>query len=305
MNEMGLMERLANLSLPTVVITVLVLLGIRFALGKHPNKVVRGIAETAESLAIAMALVFLLIKPFIVQSFYIPSDSMMPTLRQRDHLMVNKFLFRFREPKPGEIIVFRAPAEASQDHMEHDFIKRVVAVPGDVVRVTGGYLQAGEEQIHHQTLRLSLSGYAERGKDGFVKLTDSAVLMDGKPIPKSDLEFALGLKPGTPLKFVPGKVIVNNKTLDEPFIAEDPDQDYPILTEDPYSGNPTPRTPQEWLTDDNGKTAVRIPPGRLLVMGDNRNNSNDARFWGLLERSRVMGKAWIIFWPLNRIRWIH
>jgi len=40
-------------------------------------------------------------------------------------------------------------------------------------------------------------------------------------------------------------------------------------------------------------------------MGDNRNDSNDARFWGLLDRKRVLGKAMFIFWPLNRIRIVH
>jgi len=65
-----------------------------------------------------------------------------------------------------------------------------------------------------------------------------------------------------------------------------------------------PDTPREWVIDDHGIPAVKIPPGRLLVMGDNRNNSNDCRFWGLLERQRVMGKAWFIFWPLNRMRCI-
>ena len=50
---------------------------------------------------------------------------------------------------------------------------------------------------------------------------------------------------------------------------------------------------------------VKIPKGRLLVMGDNRNDSNDARFWGLLERERVLGKAMVIFWPLGRMRIVH
>jgi signal peptidase I len=40
-------------------------------------------------------------------------------------------------------------------------------------------------------------------------------------------------------------------------------------------------------------------------MGDNRNDSNDSRYWGPLDRSRIMGKAEVIFWPLNRIRILH
>ena len=46
---------------------------------------------------------------------------------------------------------------------------------------------------------------------------------------------------------------------------------------------------------------ITLKPGELYVMGDNRNNSNDSRFWGTLPRNRVIGKAFLRFWPLNRI----
>ncbi len=46
---------------------------------------------------------------------------------------------------------------------------------------------------------------------------------------------------------------------------------------------------------------LRVPNGALFVMGDNRNNSNDGHKWGPLDRSRVVGKAMVIFWPPGRI----
>ncbi|MBP6965431.1 MAG: signal peptidase I [Armatimonadetes bacterium] len=97
-------------------------------------------AEVVESAMIAIALVFLLIRPFVVQAFFIPSPSMSPTLMEGDHILVNKLIYRFREPRAGEIIVFRAPPEASNDGVEKDFIKRLVAVPGDVIEVRDGQL---------------------------------------------------------------------------------------------------------------------------------------------------------------------
>jgi signal peptidase I len=50
---------------------------------------------------------------------------------------------------------------------------------------------------------------------------------------------------------------------------------------------------------------VTLKPGQLWVMGDNRNDSNDSRYWGPLDRDRVIGKASFIFWPLDRIRLLH
>ncbi len=97
--------------------------------------------EYAEAIIIALALA-LFIRTFVVQAFKIPSGSMIPTLEIGDHILVNKFLYGFRipytqirllpftRPERGDIIVFVYPQDTSKD-----FIKRVIAVEGDVVEV--------------------------------------------------------------------------------------------------------------------------------------------------------------------------
>jgi signal peptidase I len=104
--------------------------------------------------AFAIALI---IKTFVVQAFYIPSESMQNTLLVNDRVLVSKFIYKFRDPRPGDIVVFVAPASASGSlppapggisgflnsmkeglglpSSQRDFIKRVVAVGGDTVQV--------------------------------------------------------------------------------------------------------------------------------------------------------------------------
>jgi len=296
---MSITERLANLSTPTVIITVLVLFAIRYLLLKYyKTPVGKSIAETAESLGVAMALVFLIIRPFLVQAFFIPSASMHPTLLEHDHILVNKLLYRFREPRLRDVIVFRSPPEADDTHQERDYIKRVIAVPGDTVRITPGYIVVGEQQYGHDELNGALAGYKPVGGDGKVKLFNDGVFVDGRLVSKAEVAAAVGAS-GKKVKIFPGVVYLNGKALKESYTAEDPARPYP----DP--GGSAKVSPDKWVVvDKQHNRVVKIPKGKLLVMGDNRNDSNDARIWGLLDRDRIHGKAMFVFWPINRIRWI-
>ena len=114
-------EWLANVSTGYVIAAIAILLVARLILERYKSPIGKSMAEVVESAMIAIALVFLLIRPFVVQAFFIPSPSMSPTLMEGDHILVNKLIYRFREPKAGEIIVFRAPPEASNDGVEKDF----------------------------------------------------------------------------------------------------------------------------------------------------------------------------------------
>ena len=203
------MDWLANITLPYILAAVAVLAIARFCLGKYKSSMAKQASEITESLLIAVVLVFLVIRPFIVQAFYIPSGSMLPTLYIRDHLLVNKFIYRFSEPKHGDIVVFKSPPGVSNDGQERDFIKRLMGVPGDVIQVKKG------------------------------------------------------------------GVYRNGKRLKEPYLLEPQ-----IMYEMP---------------------PVKVPVGRLFVMGDNRNSSNDSHVWGTLDRNRVLGKALVRFWPLDRL----
>jgi signal peptidase I len=78
-------------------------------------------------------LVAIVVRAFVMQTFYIPSPSMQHTLNINDRVLVNKLVYDFRDPERGEIVVFKAPPEWRSDPGEVDFIKRVIGVGGDHV----------------------------------------------------------------------------------------------------------------------------------------------------------------------------
>jgi signal peptidase I len=78
-------------------------------------------------------LVAVLVRAFVLQTFYIPSPSMEHTLNVLDRVLVNKLVYDFRDPHRGEIIVFKAPTEWQSGAEGEDFIKRIIGVPGDHV----------------------------------------------------------------------------------------------------------------------------------------------------------------------------
>ncbi|MBU1888093.1 MAG: signal peptidase I, partial [Candidatus Omnitrophica bacterium] len=85
--------------------------------------------EWVEPIVIAVVLA-LIIRTFVVQAFKIPTGSMRPTLMEGDRILVNKFIYKFREPVRGDVIVF-----VSSEDKKKDFIKRLVGLPGEEIEI--------------------------------------------------------------------------------------------------------------------------------------------------------------------------
>ena len=93
------------------------------------------------SIVVAVVLAFL-IRQFVVELYIVDGPSMRPTLQSQQRLVVNKFIYRFREPEKGEILVFQYPRDPSRD-----FIKRVIAVPGDTVEIKEGRVLVNDQVL--------------------------------------------------------------------------------------------------------------------------------------------------------------
>lgn len=85
------------------------------------------------SVVITALVLAVFIRTFMVETYVVQGPSMMPTLRDGERLLVNKLVYRFSKPQRGDVIVFRYPLEPSRD-----YIKRVIAVEGDVIEIRTG-----------------------------------------------------------------------------------------------------------------------------------------------------------------------
>lgn len=272
-----LTERIASIGLPTVLLILIVLTAARLAFHASRVAVLRAAGDLFESLIVAVALVFLILRPLVVQSFFIPSGSMRPTLWEGDHILVNKLVYRFQNPRRGEVLVFRAPREAAPD--EKEFIKRLVGVPGDTIEVREGYVAVGNTIFTRNEIRATLGemgSVEEMAREELppLRLTADAIYLGDKRVLPSDFARRVG-KPEFSVDIEPGRVFRNGHMLTEYYVAEDAQYHMP----------PT-----------------RVPPGHFFVMGDNRNQSHDSHIWGMLPHNRVIGRAECVFWPFTHCK---
>lgn len=111
-----------------------------------------GIGRTAlEWLAVIACgvLIALTAQAFLVQAFWIPSESMVPTLEVGDRVLVNKLAYKTHDVNHGDLIVFERPPEAAQAGQENikDLIKRVIAVSGDTIEARDGLVYVNGERV--------------------------------------------------------------------------------------------------------------------------------------------------------------
>ncbi|CAM4279003.1 signal peptidase I [Paenibacillus endophyticus] len=177
------------------------------------------IVEWIKALVIAVVLVFL-IRQFLFSPFIVDGPSMQPNFETGERLIVNKILYSIREPKFGEVVVFDVPEQGRK------FIKRVIGVPGDKIKLDGDDLY------------------------------------------------------------------INDKKIDEPYLKE--------AIEAAHANGQ--------LYNEKGATSdvadLVVPEDTIFALGDNRSDSTDSRVIGFVSDKEIVGRADIIFWPLNKLEFI-
>ncbi len=187
------------------------------------------------ALALGLALA---IQAWLIKPYQIPSESMEPTLDVGQRVLVNRFIYDFKDPKIGDIVVFHPPAGADsgtecgvkvngREPMEvgeacpkptaaessQTFIKRIVAGPGDKLSIKEGH---------------PVVNGVEKAEESYIKPCGNASICN---LPKT----------------------------------------------------------------------ITVPPGHYFMMGDNRGESDDSRFWGPVPEDWIIGEAFFTYWPPDRI----
>ena len=244
------------------------------AAGKEPSVVSEPATVDYARSFFPVALVVLLLRSFVFEPFRIPSDSMMPTLLDGDFIIVNKFAYGLRlpilnvkilpigEPQRGDVVVFRYPRDPSVN-----YIKRLVGLPGDHVQVVDDRLIVNGEPVPFEVVGTYSDGCYMNMHLAEEQLGEHRHKVMFCPVP---LETTAMPPAGCNRERVHGY----------------------ICGERQFLGVSSPSATQVFT----------VPEGQYLMVGDNRDNSDDGRYWGTVPESHLVGKATRIWfnWDLQR-----
>jgi signal peptidase I len=186
-------------------------------------------------LIVATALLLaLLIQAFVVKPYRIPSGSMLPTLHINQRVLVNRIGVHFGAPSVGQIIVFHPPKNFD-------------------------------------------AGCADPTEGPDEPAAQACDVAQSAPSSQTFIKRLVGL-PGDHIRIVNGHVIRNGVPERDPYVV-------------PCRGSSACSFP----------TTIKIPPGEYYMMGDNRPDSEDSRYWGPVPRKWIIGRAVLTYWPPGRL----
>ena len=225
-----------------------------------PKSVLREYFESAV-VTVIMALFGM---TFIVQAVKVPTGSMQNTIMIGDHLLVNKFIFA-----PGTSMPFLPQREIRRG----DII--VFKYPGNRYDPRSDFDRPDNKPI--------TTNYVKRviGVPGdVIRLDGRKVIVNGQALPEHQIE-AIDNNRKDPLDIIKDPQRKPGESYDVYYRPDAPEDDYPIFEH-----------------EGNGREIV-VPAERYFVMGDNRNNSQDSRFWGFVPRDYVIGRAMFVYWSYD------
>jgi signal peptidase I len=218
-----------------------------------------------------IAIVFVL-RSFLFEPFKIPSGSMIPTLWVGDLILVNKFHYGVRLPVLNLKITDGHPVQRGDVMVFRyppkpslDYIKRVVGVPGDEVAYLNKQLTINGQAIS----KTALPDFFEEDSLRYIKQFEENIPLGAKPSEMTGVRTHRLLNDADRPAFVPGA---------DDFVFKD-----------------NCRYTVEGVT-------CKVPEGHYFMMGDNRDNSLDSRYWGFVPEKNIVGKAFFVWMNFGNIK---
>lgn len=219
-------------------------------------------------------LVVFVLRSFVVEPFKIPSGSMIPTLQVGDFILVNKFSYGIRLPVINTKVISLGEPQRGDvmvfrypEDPSVDYIKRVIGVPGDRIAYQNKHLTINGEPVAYKPL----DDYLHTDRLYYAKQFEEALPRGSK----GDKE---------------------QETITHRYLN---DSEAPAFIRDAA----------RFAQSDNclynsAGVICTVPPGHYFMLGDNRDNSRDSRYWGFVPDRNIVGKAffvWFNFADLSRI----
>ena len=242
------------------------------------------INEGADALVYAAIVVFMLVRPFGIQTFVIPSGSMIDTLHVSDYIVANKWVYRVSPPQRGDIVVFKPPTWVrATPTTDEDFIKRLIGLPGDLIEIKDAQLVRNGVKVPEPYWTYTDPTAHDRSQTVIPKARWNEIkIANWKLVTRVDPD--TGASEVTPLQY-------SGDSANEAFSETNVNAKYAVEK-------------REEMIKLIGQPAVKVPEGYYLFLGDNRNGSNDGRMWGLVPRESIVGKAWFVWLPFSRAKFV-
>ncbi len=257
--------------------------------------------EFFESLLFAGIAAFFIIT-FVIQNTRIPTGSMEDTILVGDFVLVNKFIYgsespkyipftqieiphfrlpAFRNPRRKDIVVFEFPGMKDQLHATErgvNYVKRCIGLPGDTIQVINKVVYVNHKQFWIPPHILYIAGYTKPAGE-----VNDQIFPNGMPWNEDNYGPLIVPKKGYTIQLNANNVAQWAITIDREYDKRVVDVNNGVVT---IEGKPV--------------TSYTFKKDYYFMMGDNRDDSLDSRFWGFVSRDMIEGEAFITLFSWNR-----
>ncbi|MFH1196017.1 MAG: signal peptidase I [bacterium] len=266
---------------------------------KKPKTPKEKVIEFVKNLLFA-AVAALLIKTFLIETSRVPTGSMEKTILVGDFLFVNKFIYgsssprnipftdialpyfqmpAIREPRSGDIVVFEYPGDRDEMNSEiiMNYVKRMIGTPGDTIEIKNKVVFVNGKQF---------------------PIPPKIQYLRSVPLPQGYADESIFPKGSGWNGDNYGPFIIPKKGQVIPLTVENVDWWRTIIDRE-YGRRVVSASNEKVYIDNKPVDSYEIQKDYYFMMGDNRDDSADSRYWGLVPRDKILGQALMIYWSWN------